>query len=259
MNSLLNMIWVEWRKAVRSKIPVWTSAAAIFLPLVTALMVLISRNPEISRKLGVISAKADLIGFSSTNWPAFLVLIAQLVATAGFFMFVIILSWMIGREFADGTVKDMLAVPVSRSTILLAKILVFIGWAMAMVLLILAASLLMGLLIQLPELDAGVIGQGIALNLLTAVFIILVVIPFAFLASLDRGYLLPMSLAVFILILANVAIALGWGDLFPWSIPGLFSQNKHLVGTAGYWIVAATGLLGWWATDLWWKKADQSR
>ncbi len=126
-------------------------------------------------------------------------------------------------------------------------------------LLILMVSLIMGLIVQLPMSEPGVISQGIGLVLLTALFVILVVVPFALVASLGRGYLLPLSLAVVTLILANVAIALGWGDVFPWSIPGLFSQNDNQVGAAGYWVVIATGLLGWWGTDLWWKKADQNK
>jgi len=259
MNNFTNMVWVEWRKAIRSRIPVWTSAGALFLPLMIALMILISKNPEISRKLGVISAKADLIGFSATTWSGFMVLTAQIMATAGFFMFLIILSWMFGREFADGTIKDLLAIPIPRTTILLAKFTVYSGWSSAMTVLILIASLVMGKVIGLPGWEGIVIGQGIMLVLITACLVILVVIPFALLASIGRGYLVPLSLAVLILILANVAVALGWGDYFPWSIPGLFSQNKNMVGIAGIWIVLATGLLGLWGTDQWWKKADQNK
>ena len=148
MKNLSNMIWVEWRKAIRSRIPLWTSIGSLFLPLAIGLMILISRNPEISRKLGVVSAKADLIAFSATDWPAFMVLIGQILAAAGFFLFVVILSWVFGREFSDGTVKDMLAVPVPRSTILLSKFVVYAGWAAAMTVLILVTSVVMGLLVQ---------------------------------------------------------------------------------------------------------------
>ncbi len=128
-----------------------------------------------------------------------------------------------------------------------------------MTLLILIASLMIGTVIGLPEGSTEVVSQGIVLTLLTAGLVILDVIPFALMASVGRGYLLPLSLAVFTLIMANVAIALGWGDLFPWSVPGLFSQNNNAVGTAGIWVVLVTGLLGWWGTDLWWKKADQNK
>lgn len=259
MSNLSNMVFIEWRKAIRSRIPYWTSIFATFLPVIIALMILISKNPEISRKLGVISAKADLIGLTATQWSTFFELAAQILATAGFFMFIVIISWIFGREFADGTVKDLMAVPIPRMTIILGKLIVYGFWAAAMCLIILTGSLIMGAAINLPGGTVDAIAGGIGLSLGTALLVILSVVPFAFLASIGRGYLLSLSLAVVTLILANVAIALGWGDLFPWSIPGLYSQGKNLVGPAGFWIVTVTGLLGWYFTDMWWKKADQSR
>lgn len=259
MNNLKNMIWIECRKAIRSRIPLWTTIGALFLPVVVALMIIISKNPEISRKLGVISAKADLIGLAATEWPGFLTLIAQMLATAGFFMFIVILSWMFGREFADGTAKDLMAVPVPRLTIILGKFIIYIGWALAMSLLILGGSLLMGSMIDLPGGSTDVLQKGIILNLVTTVLVILCVVPFALLASAGRGYLLPMIMAILTMIVANVALVFGWGDLFPWSIPGLYSQGTGMVGTTGIWVVIITGFIGWFSTDLWWKRADQNR
>jgi ABC-2 type transport system permease protein len=209
--------------------------------------------------MGILSAKADLVAFSATTWPAYMTLAGEMIAAAGFFLFVVILSWMFGREFADGTLKDLLAVPVLRSTILLAKFIVFACWSAAMSLLTLAANLLFGALLRLPGGSVEVIVQGSLAVVVTALMTILVVVPFAILASVGRGYLLPMSMAVLTLILANAAAALGRGDVFPWSIPGLYSQGTNLVGPAGFCVVAITGLLGWYVTNLWWKKSDQSR
>jgi len=39
----------------------------------------------------------------------------------------------------------------------------------------------------------------------------------------------------------------------------LYSQGKNLVGPTGFLVVVVTGVLGWYVTDLWWKKSDQSR
>lgn len=259
MSNLSSMIFVEWRKAIRSRIPYWTAIFAVFLPVAVALMVLISRNPEISRKMGILSAKADLVAFSATNWPTYLTLAGQMVAAAGFFLFVVIISWIFGREFSDGTLKDLLAVPVPRSTILLAKFMVYAGWAMTMALITLGTSLLFGLFLQLPDGSAVVIGHGALIVALTALMTILVVAPFAILASVGRGYLLPMSMGVLTLIMANVAAVLGRGDVFPWSIPGLYSQGTGAISPASVVVVAVTAVIGWYVTDLWWKKSDQSR
>ena len=65
-------------------------------------------------------------------------------------MFVMAVTWVFGREFADGTLKDMLAVPVQRSSILMAKFIVTAAWSAALTLVILIFSLVMGAIIQLP-------------------------------------------------------------------------------------------------------------
>ena len=87
--------------------------------LISFFLIFIARNPEISKQLGLVSAKANLVTYSTTNWPTYLGLYGQIIAAGGFFFFVFAISWMFGREFVDGTLKDLLAVPVPRATILL--------------------------------------------------------------------------------------------------------------------------------------------
>src|SRR3990172_8648329 len=117
MNNLSDMIWIELRKAIRSRMPLWTALGSLFMPLGIAFLIFVSKNPEISQKLGLISAKANLIAYSATDWRTYLGLSAMIIAAGGFFLFTFVISWVFGREFADGTLKDMLAVPISRSTI----------------------------------------------------------------------------------------------------------------------------------------------
>ncbi|HEX7557473.1 MAG TPA: ABC transporter permease [Leptolinea sp.] len=259
MINLKNMIWIEWRKAIHSRIPLWTTLGSLFLPMAIAFLIFISRNPGIAQKLGLVSTKANLIAYSATDWPLYLALAGQIISAAGFFLFVIIISWVFGREFSDGTVKDMLAVPVPRSTILLAKFIISTVWSAVMTLIILFLSLVMGAIIKLPPSSTEVILAGSANVLITACLVMAVVFPFALLASVGRGYLLPLGLAVFLLIMANVFAVAGWGEIFPWCIPGLFAQNKTPLSPLSFWIVILTGMAGLMTTYFWWKKADQNR
>ena len=144
MSELGGMVWVETRKALRSRMPLWTALAALFFPLGVGFLIFVSRNPEISKKLGLISAKADLVAFSGTDWTAFLNFASQMTAIGGFMLLIFIISWVFGREFADGTLKDLLAVPVRRSSILLAKFIVTWVWSLGLTGVILTATLLMG-------------------------------------------------------------------------------------------------------------------
>jgi len=258
MIHLTDTTWIELRKAIRSRMPLFTALFFLMIPLVDALMIFIYRNPELSLKLGLISAKANIIANSATDWPAYLKLIDMSVAIAGFFLFCLITSWVFGREFSDGTLKDLLAVPVPRGSILLAKFIVVAAWSIVLTIIIYLVGLVMGVILDLPQGSSSVILQGSAHLAITVCLVVLVVLPFAFLASAGRGYLLPLGVAILTVILANLVVVAGWGEYFPWSVPGLYSQGENLIPMS-YMIVILTSLAGMLGTYLWWMYADQNR
>ena len=259
MNNLSAMIWIESRKAVRSRMPLWTALGALFMPFGIAFLIFVSKNPEISHKLGLISAKANLMAYASTDWSTYLGMFSQLIAAGGFLLSILAISWTFGREFADGTLKDMLAVPVQRRNILLAKFVVVAVWSAALTMIILIAGLIMGIVISLPGDSISAIFQGCVLVVLTAGLATAVVTPFALLASVGRGYLLPVGVAILILMLTNLVAIIGWGEYFPWAVPGLFAQGETTLTLMSYGIVFLTGLAGMVATYFWWRYADQNR
>ena len=259
MSDLRNMLWIELRKVLRSKIPLFTVLASLVMPLGIAFLIYLAKNPAISEKLGLLSAKGNLISYSATNWQSYFGLTGETIAAGGFFLFTFAISWVFGREFVDGTLKDMLAVPVSRLTILLAKFIVVILWSIVLALIMLVFSLVMGAIINLPQFSLSIIGTGILMMVAAACLAILTVLPFALFASIGRGYLLPIGIAVLALILANLVMVLGLGSYFPWAIPLLYSQGKTAMAPVSFVIVALTGLAGIALTYLWWKLADQNR
>jgi ABC-2 type transport system permease protein len=259
MDNLSNTLWIESRKAIRSRMPLWTALGSLFMPLGIAFLLFVSKNPEISQKLGLISAKANLMAYAATDWPSYLGLFGQLIAVGGFILFLLIISWVFGREFVDGVLKDMLAVPVQRSSILMAKFILVAIWSVALTVEIFLAGLLMGAILKLPGGSLAVICRGSVLLLITGCMAIAVVMPFALFASLGRGYLLPVGLAILTLMMTNLVMIVGWGEYFPWAVPGLYAQEKTALTALSYWIVFLTALAGMLATYLWWMRADQSR
>jgi ABC-2 type transport system permease protein len=259
MKTLADMLWIETRKALRSKMPLYTALGSLLIPLAMAFLLFVSRNPEISRQLGLISTKATLMSDTASTWPAYLALFAQILAMGGMILFVLAISWVFGREFTDGTLKDLLAVPVPRSSILLAKFIVVALWSAALAVLLFGLGLGLGGLFHLPGGSAGILLQGCARAAITAGLVIAAMLPFAFFASLGRGYLLPIGVCFIALILANLVMAAGWGEYFPWAILALYAQAKQALSPASFAIVLLTGLLGLVGTYAWWQYADQNR
>jgi ABC-2 type transport system permease protein len=239
--------------------PLWTTLGSLFFPLGIAFLLFVSKNPAISQKLGLISAKANLVGYSATDWPTYMVAYGQIIALGEFFLLILAVSWIFGREFADGTLKDMLAVPVQRSKILLSKFIVLAFWAALLTVVIFIAGLVMGVVLKLPGASTAVILQGSGVVVITACLTTASVLPYALFASIGRGYLLPIGLAVLTLMITNLAVIIGRGEFFPWAIPMLYAQGTSSLAPISYWLVIFTGLAGMLLTYLWWKYADQNR
>lgn len=257
MTNFGSLVWIETRKALRSRMPLWTILGSLILPLAIAFLIFISRNPEIAEQLGIISAKAELLSYAATDWPNYLTFLGQMIGAGGFFFFVVILGWTFGREFADHTVTELLAVPVRRSSILLAKFVVAAVWAIVWSLVNNTLGLLLAYAMKIEGGSTEIMLHGLWVLVATSIMTIVVVLPFAWLASAGRGYLLPLGTTVVIMILTNVAVIAGWGEVFPWAIPLLFSQGEPLT-PASLWAVWITGLVGVLLTLWWWQRAEQS-
>jgi len=257
MKTLSNMVWIELRKVLRSRVPLFTALGFLMMPLIGALLIFIYKDPQLARQLGLLGTKANLL-IVSADWPGYLTIMVEFTALGGFFFFCLAISWVFGREFTDGTLKDLLAVPVPRFDILLAKFITSALWCMALILETYAVGLILGAVIGLPGGSLAVILHGTGLLAVTAVMSITLVMPFSFFASIGRGYLLPIGIAVLTVILGNLSITLGWGEFFPWSIPALLFQETP-IPLFSYALVALTGLAGIGVTYLWLKYADQNR
>lgn len=257
MKNLTQAIWVETLKARRSRMPLLTVLGFLLVPFVGGFFMIVLKDPEVARRVGLISAKAQLMA-GSADWPTFLALLAQAIAVGGIILFGFIGSWVFGREYVDHTVKDLLALPTSRSTIVLAKFVVVMAWSAILAVGVHLVGLGVGAAVGLPPVPAETIGQGSLAIAITTLLTIALVTPIAFFASAGHGYLPPLGAAILAIFLAQIIAVAGWGEYFPWAIPSLYSQGSMLAPVS-YVIVLLTACAGIAATFLWWELADQTR
>jgi ABC-2 type transport system permease protein len=261
VNNITQAIWGELLKARRSKMPLLTVLAFSLAPLAGGFFMIVMKDPELARRLGLISAKAQIVA-GAADWPTYLGLLAQATAIGGILLFSIICSWVFGREYSDHTVKDLLALPTPRYVIVLAKFILVMLWSALLTLVIYLIGLGVGITVALPPAPAEVFWQGTFTVAITACLTIALAAPIAFFASAGHGYLPPMGAAILAVILAQIIAATGWGEYFPWSVPALFAgmagpEYAHL-GSVSYVIVILTSLIGMGATFAWWELADQT-
>jgi ABC-2 type transport system permease protein len=261
MNSLRHAVWAELLKVRRSKVPVVSLLAFSLAPLAGAFFMVILKDPALARRMGMISAKAQIVA-GSADWPTFLEVLAQANGIGGIILFSFVATWVFGRELVDRTITDLLALPTPRSAIVAAKFIVVGGWCALLMVLVYVLGLTAGAVIGLPDASAAVFWEGTITFLAAGVLAVVLAAPIAFFASAGRGYLVPLGTAVFLLVLAQLVTAAGWGEFFPWAVPAL---RAGLAGAQGasldffsYALVAGTSLAGMVATFVWWEYADQA-
>ena len=262
MKTFFAALWAEILKARRSKMLLGTAVGFMILPLAGGLFMLILKDPAQARELGIINAKAQITAMTA-DWPSFLGMMAMGIGGLGEILFAFITAWIFGREFSDRTVKEWLALPTPRGAVVSAKFVVITIWTLALTLLVFLVGLGIGSMIGIPG-GSFVLAWNTFWTVMLTVLLINMLMPVAaFLASLGRGYLLPLAWTILALGLANLVSILGWGDWFPWGVPvlvsGMVKPNADHLGLHSYLMVLLTCIVGLAGTFMWWRSADQAR
>ncbi len=260
MKRAIAAFLVEWLKIKKSK-TIWiTSFVFLLTSVMMGILMIIIKHPELTDKIGIMSTKANLIG--EANWPTMFLLLKQNFSVGGILGFGFITSWVFGSEYAERTLKDLLALPVSRTTIVLAKFAVIFLWCLILALLIFFMGIAVGMAIGLGELSLQAIASEFLRFEITALLLIILCAPVAFFANYGQGYMLPFGFIIVVIIIAQFVSTLGFASYFPWAIPALYlgaagAENEHL-SMLSFIILFLTSGVGVYLTLFWWNNVDKT-
>jgi ABC-2 type transport system permease protein len=261
MSTLRAAIATELLKARRSRVPWGVAAGFSVAPLVMGLFMVILKDPEGARALGLLGDKAQLAA-GTADWPTYLDLLGQAIAVGGAVLFAFLAAWVFGREFADRTVRGLLANPTPRRTIVVAKSIVVAAWGLAISAWVLALGLAVGALVGLPGWGSADALATVAAIALAAVLTIALQTGAAFFAGVGRGYIAPLAWTVAMIAASQILAVLGWGSWFPWSVPAILAgaggAQVEPVTAGAVVAVVMVALAGLAATISWWERADQT-
>jgi ABC-2 type transport system permease protein len=249
----------EFLKLRRSKVTWGTLIAFSIAPLAIALFMWIVREPGRAAQLGLLGTKANLAGIEAT-WPAYLTMLTLIVGVGGMLLLAFIVAYVFGREYAEGTAKNLLALPIGRHWIVLAKFVVAAAWWLVLVAAVLAESCVIGFALAIPGFSAGLLLGALRDVALVAAFAFLLAPPVAWVTVLGRGYMPPIGFALATLALGDVFTHTGWAAWFPWSVVPLFvgavGYRQTTVAPGSFVVVALTFVAGIAATVAQLRYAD---
>jgi ABC-2 type transport system permease protein len=262
LNSLSASVWAETLKVRKSLIFPVTIVLFSFVAVMMGILVFISRHPDIAGRSAIIGAKASLVG--NGDWPSYWSLLSQVMLSLGAIGFGFVSSWVFGREYSDRTVKDLLALPVSRFTIVISKFTVIAVWCSVLTIVLFVVGYITGTIVQIPQWSTMAAFNGFSIIITGSFLTMLLCAPVAFIASVGRGYLLPLGYAILTLIMTNTVVVgiPGLAPYFPWAFPALCSgvtgNSVPKVGILSVIVYTVTVLSGLAGTLFWWKNADQT-
>jgi ABC-type transport system involved in multi-copper enzyme maturation permease subunit len=261
MKQISATLKVEFLKVRKSKV-FWLSIVFfLFVVFMIGLLMFVQKYPEISGKLGLIGTKSAMLRLGEPNWQNYFTLLSQMMSGLGLVGYGFITSWVFGREYSDNTIKDILALPVSRSYIVLSKFIVVAIWSILVTIILFTFGIIVGKALGTTGWTGNIFLQFTIKFSVVSLLSILLCTPVAFFACYSRGYLLPIGFIILTMIMGNFTGLVGLGPYFPWSIPGIYSappgpDDIHL-NIASYIILILTSGVGLLGTLAWWRYADQ--
>ena len=251
----------EFLKLRRSKVTWGTLAGLSLAPLGLALFMWIVREPGRAAQLGLLGTKANLSGLEAT-WPSYASYLTLLVGVGGMLLLSFIVAYVFGREYTEGTAKNLLALPAGRHWFVVAKLIVAAVWWALLAVAVVVEALLVGLALGLPGFSAALVMGMLRNALLAAAISYLLVPPVAWITVAGRGYMPPLAFAITMLGLGNLFGHTGWSVWFPWSIvPSLVGMVGHpaTLPVGSYVVLAVTFVAGVAATIAQMRYADNAQ
>jgi len=243
-----SVVATELAKLRRSKVTWISLAAYTFMVAMAGFFMWMMMNPGMAERIGLLGQKAKFaFGGESLDWPTFLTFIVEMGGIGGLIMCSIIVAYVFGREYAEGTAKNMLALPIARNRFVFAKIIVSAVWLAVLTLWIIGEACLVGWVLGLHGLTKALFLSASAKLIVLAVMSLCCAVLVAWVAVETRGYFAPLGVAIFTLALASAFGHTGWAPWVPWSIIGIYSGAagpEANLGWGSFVVIAATFLIG---------------
>ncbi|APX33220.1 ABC transporter [Brachybacterium sp. P6-10-X1] len=240
---------LEARKLARAPVARVATAASLLLVLVTTAggyaAALHSGGTDMGRQAAAM--------ITAPGWDGYAGLAATSVGITNLLAVGIVMSWSIGREFTDGTIVGLFALPVPRTAIADAKMCAAVCW---LALLASAESIL----ITISGLALGLPWHGAARTVLTialvAALLSLSALPVMWIATAGRGYLAGIAATLAIVVVTNVAAGFGLGQVLPWAIPVLWANPDSALDPLLLLAPLAVALAGAFLTRRTWARLE---
>ncbi|MEO6570880.1 MAG: ABC transporter permease [Ilumatobacteraceae bacterium] len=165
------------------------------------------------------------------GWALLVGIAIQITSAAGLLGFGVVMAFVVGREFTDGTISGLFALPISRGTIAAAKVAVVLVWTAVVAICLTGTIVAVGVGGGHGMPDADDV-DGLARLFVLTVMSGAVAVPAAWAATLGRGLLPGIAVTIGIIASAQILVVAGAGGWYPAATPALWAIDPANVSIA---------------------------
>lgn len=242
---MVNLVYTELLKLKRAKMFTVSLIGAAAAPL----MIFIGYLNYRSKKPGepVLFSEA----FSQANLYVDLLI--------GTLLYGVITAYLFNREYVEDTLKNLLTIPVSRTSLIASKLVLLFIWIMTLTLVAWGLTLILGLIGQYEGLNAALLLQSLKQFLIGGGLMFLLTTPTMFITFLFKNYV-PTIIFTAVITMGNVGLANHeYKVIYPWSAVNVIAENSFVPEYPplySYVAIIATAIIGLIATIIYFKKVD---
>jgi bacitracin transport system permease protein len=200
---MINLLRSELLKLKRSMMVRVAFAGVSVTPIITFLAYVLYRDDNLSLEYSF----ADLL--SETSFY-FVILI-------GTPLFGVLAAWLFNREFSENTLKDILAIPVSRSALIVSKLALFLFSILVLSLWSCLLGCILAFIGNLPGGSLSVIARYFAIFALDGWYLFLLSTPIVFATLLFRDYVPVIIFTVCITLVSVMVSNSEYQAFYPWT------------------------------------------
>ncbi|MGN7381859.1 ABC transporter permease [Paenibacillus sp. SAFN-117] len=242
---MVNLLYTEMLKLKRAKMFLVSVIGASAAPIMMFIgfLNMKSQQPD--------TAITFELSFYNTNMYILLLI--------GNLLYGVITAFLFNREFTEDTLKNLLTIPVSRTGLIVSKMVMLFLWIMALTLVAWGLTFVLALVGQFEGLSTGVLLQSLKQYTLGAGLLFLLSTPTMFVTFLFKNYV-PTIIFTSVITMINVALAdKKYSALFPWSAAHVIGDHAFFPEyppSYSYLAIIITSIAGFTATVLYFRKAD---
>jgi ABC-2 type transport system permease protein len=197
---MLRALTAELLKLKRSSLPLWTGLIVLMAPLFAH---------EFTKSVPGVHV----------TWAAFMRIGPALLASwYGTVLFGLVTAYVFGREYSEGTAKEMLTLPIRRECFVAAKTAILVAWLLGLTLLSVAVQAGGAAIVGIDGASWAVATECLGVSLKAALLIFATLPVVALLAMRGKGYLAPLAYSGVAATLGLGLAEAGWTRWFPWSM-----------------------------------------